>query len=154
MVTRLQQLLAAFARNDWLPPAREVDYLSVGQGSGSPLSLVRRARQSRNHEGDRMLIDDIVACLHQHGQRVTYGGLTRALGYGDGAAQSVGNVMARRQKNHENSWVVAASTGRPTGYMSAQIDPRLPMSGTAIASPTMVLAWLAAHCAKVGRALE
>src|SRR5689334_9460974 len=85
--------------------------------------------------GSRMYLDDIVACLHKHGQRVTYGGLTHALGYHPRAAQSVGNLMAQRQKNHENSWVVTATTGLPTGYTPSQIDPRLPKSSPPIANP-------------------
>lgn len=87
----------------------------------------------------------IVACLHRHARRATYGSLTLALGYDPGAAQAVGNLLASLPRDHLHSWVVAKGTKRPSGYASHQIDPRLPSSGTPITDPTVLLDFLRTH---------
>jgi len=70
-------------------------------------------------------LDDVVAQLNQHQKRASYGAVAGVLGV------APRGLMARRPKNHRNSWLVAATTnqrtgsrrGWPTGYTDDQIDP-------------------------------
>jgi hypothetical protein len=62
-------------------------------------------------------LDEIVTRLHQGKQRATYkavAGLVGVLPRG---------LMSGRPKSQADSWVVAATNGRPTGYTKNQIDP-------------------------------
>lgn len=76
-----------------------------------------------------MNLDKIIDLLNKHKQRATYGAVGNFLG------EPPHGLMARRDKNFENSWIVAANDraprgehpgaqrGRPTGYADHQIHP-------------------------------
>lgn len=91
------------------------------------------------------MIENVVRQLHKHGRRASYGSLTTVLGMQKGAYQAIGNLMAKRPRNHLNSWVVAKRTGLPSGYDPNEIDPRLPKSGPIIITPADLISWLKAH---------
>ena len=65
------------------------------------------------------LREQILDCLHLHGQAVTYGALA---GLVDADAEFVMNDL---NKNERNSWVVSERDKVPTGYEPEMIDNRL-----------------------------
>ena len=81
----------------------------------------------------------IVALLSKHSQRATYGAVGGLVGL---PARS---VMAGQPKSKENSWVVAAKTGKPTGYLPGETDPKLNSRGSVISSPEDLASWLRSH---------
>ena len=86
-----------------------------------------------------MELSVVIARLHKHGQKATYGavgGVTGRLARG---------VMQGQPKLPRNSWVVAKKTGLPTGYSPAETDSRLQPHAPAIDSPEQLRAWLVAH---------
>lgn len=80
--------------------------------------------------------EDIVATLARHKQRATYGALAGILG---GLARS---VMSGESKTANNSWVVAAKTGLPTGYTKSEMDPDLKIKSKIISDGDELFAWL------------
>ena len=81
-------------------------------------------------------LDAIVALLHKHHQRATYGAVAGLLG---GIAIS---VMKDRAKDQLNSWVVSQSTGMPTGYEPHMIRQAIRKRSDILSSPSALAAWL------------
>jgi len=84
-------------------------------------------------------LSKIVASLAKHSQRATYGavgGLVRL------PAQS---VMSGQPMSKENSWVVAAKTGKPTGYLPSDVDPKLNSKVLVISTADELKLWLQSH---------
>ena len=67
-----------------------------------------------------MSIETILAALNRYRLRATYGAVGKVLGL---PAISVGARLGTRRP--EASWVVAKSTGLPTGYHSHEYNPEL-----------------------------
>jgi hypothetical protein len=93
-----------------------------------PGNFYRWSRYVRTMKGVRVPTKhQLIAALHLHGQRATYGAVA---GIAGGLPRG---LMATETRCHTNSWVVAGSTnlsdGRrkdwPTGYVESEIDPRL-----------------------------
>lgn len=67
-----------------------------------------------------MILEDIVTKLNERKQRATYGAVASIL------CVIPRELMSGRPRNHENSWVVAATgsrRGQPTDYADMQIHP-------------------------------
>lgn len=79
---------------------------------------------------------EIIARLARHRQRATYGALAGVVG---GLPRS---VMSGLPKTRENSWIVAAATGLPTGYTAGEMAPELSWRDEIIATPDALRAWL------------
>jgi len=62
-------------------------------------------------------LDYIIGQLNARKQRATYGAVAGIAG-----GSAIG-LMHNRSKSHQNSWVVAKTGGRPTGYTEVQIHP-------------------------------
>lgn len=87
-------------------------------------------------------LDLILERLERHRQPVTYGAVGGVVGR---ISQS---VMRGRPRSPLNSWVVNASTRRPTGYDPHQMHPDLLAaveSKGVIATPEELSAWLRSH---------
>ena len=81
-------------------------------------------------------IDQIIEQLARHRQRATYGavaGVVRRLPR---------SVMSGRPKTQENSWVVSASAGLPTGYGEQEMHPDLQSRSRIFSTTEELLAWL------------
>ena len=85
---------------------------------------------------DSPKMQEIIATLARHRQRATYGALAGLVG---GLPRS---VMSGLPKTPENSWIVAAATGRPTGYAAGEMAPELSCRPEIIATPDALRAWL------------
>ena len=88
-----------------------------------------------------MDLDSIVDQLNSRKQRATYGAVAGITG---GIARG---LMHNRSKSHLNSWVVAKSDGRPTGYTKDQIHPDclhsiLERPGDVIVDANVLESWL------------
>jgi len=81
-------------------------------------------------------IDEVLAVLNQFHQRATYGALARVVG---GVPRF---VMARRPRNHLNSWIVRNDNGLPSNYAPAQMHPQLLEHAHVINTQQALLAWL------------
>ena len=79
---------------------------------------------------------DIIAKLASYKQRATYGALAGIVG---GLPRS---VMSGMPKTVENSWIVTASNGLPTGYALHERAPELLSRDHVIKTPDALLAWL------------
>lgn len=84
-------------------------------------------------------IDRITAALARHSQRATYGAVADLVGVIPQA------VMKGRPKTPQNSWVVSAQTGRPTGYLPGECDRRLEMRASVISTAGALAEWLRTH---------
>lgn len=80
-----------------------------------------RIELPKDLKGYHLDLDAVIGCLAHHRQRATY----RAVGAAMGAKPAGIGVMRGREQNYLNSWVVSATTHRPTNYRPAQIDPEL-----------------------------
>jgi len=83
-----------------------------------------------------MNLDFILDKLHKAGQRATYGAVGGVLG-----RPAIG-IMAGRPKDKRHSWVVAKPNGLPSGFTTAEIDPRLAGSPPPLDTPESLAAWL------------
>lgn len=83
-----------------------------------------------------MTLDFILDRLHKAGQRATYGAVGGVLD-----RPAIG-LMVGRPKDKRHSWVVAKKSGLPTGYSTAEVDPRLASSPPPIDTPESLSAWL------------
>ena len=81
-------------------------------------------------------LDGVLAALNQHQQRATYGAVAAVV------AQSPRLLMHKRPRAPENSWVVAKSTGTPTGYAPPELHPRLSENATVLSTREELEAWL------------
>jgi hypothetical protein len=73
--------------------------------------------------GEKLGLDDIVACLNAAQVRATYGAVAALVG---GIAQSIGARLGGLEgQRREASWVVNAKTGLPTGYPAEHRHPAL-----------------------------
>ena len=79
---------------------------------------------------------DIIAKLARYKQRATYGALAGLVG---GLPLS---VMKGLPKTAQNSWIVSAATGEPTGYAPHERAPELLSRDHVIKTPDALLAWL------------
>lgn len=86
-----------------------------------------------------MKIEDLAARLNKHEQRATYAAVGAIV---DRPARSMMHGLA---KAHQNSWVVAKATGKPSGYSADQMDPRLPGCGQPISDSGDLAKWLRNH---------
>ena len=86
-----------------------------------------------------MNVDFVLDRLHKQGQRATYAAVGGVVGL---PARS---VMSGQPKNQQSSWVVAKATGLPSGYTSAETDPRLARSAAPITTSEELSRWLRAH---------
>jgi hypothetical protein len=86
-----------------------------------------------------MNLSSLLANLHKHGQRATYGAVAGVVG---GAPRS---VMHGQLKAPENCWVVAKKDGKPTGYSLDEYDRRLLSSPKPIETPQALIEWLRNH---------
>ena len=66
------------------------------------------------------MIETILDCLNETHARATYGAVAAVIG---GGPRNVSPLLAPRRPRA--SWVVNATTGMPTGYTTAQMDPAL-----------------------------
>jgi len=85
-----------------------------------------------------MDLDAVLDHLHKRGQRATYSAVGGVVG------RPARSVMQGQPKTARNSWVVAKENGLPTGYTTADIDPRLSTSGKPLATPEELRQWLRA----------
>ncbi|HEU4665751.1 MAG TPA: hypothetical protein VFS55_17110 [Dokdonella sp.] len=81
-------------------------------------------------------LEAIVELLAKHAQRATYGAVGGVVGL---PARS---LMSGRPRSRANSFVVAASTGKPTGYAPTEYDPALESRAEIIATPESLTRWL------------
>lgn len=81
----------------------------------------------------------VVAILDRYGQRATYAALGGVVGL---PARS---VMQGHPRSHANSWVVAAKSGLPSGYVESEWHPLLKQHQMIIRSPEALEAWLREH---------
>lgn len=82
-------------------------------------------------------LDDILAALNAHRQRATYSAVAALLG------EAPRLLMHKRPRAQENSWIVSKATGRPTGYMDADIHPELTANDAVLSTREELAAWLA-----------
>ncbi|MEO1495772.1 MAG: hypothetical protein AAFV43_01350 [Planctomycetota bacterium] len=66
-----------------------------------------------------MNLDEVIALLAEKHQSVTYTALAELF------EVNRQTYMKERDNTPQNSWVVAAKTGLPTGYSDDEIDPAL-----------------------------
>jgi len=85
---------------------------------------------------DLPTIDQVIEQLALHRQRATYGAVAGIVG---GLPIS---LMSGRPKSQENSWVVSASTGLPTGYAEQEMHPDLKYRSKILSTAEELLAWL------------
>ena len=83
--------------------------------------------------------EEIIERLARHRQRATYGALAELFG------RSAIGVMNGLPKGKKNSWVVAKSSGLPTGYKTEEIDSDLATSTKVIDSTGELSDWLKEH---------
>ena len=83
--------------------------------------------------------EEVIARLAKHRQRATYGALAGLTG-----VTAIG-IMIGLPKDKQNSWVVAKTSGLPTGYRTEEIDPRLASSPKVIESAEELSKWLLTH---------
>lgn len=86
-----------------------------------------------------MLLKGIVTVLSKHRQRATYGAVGGLLG------RPARSVMMGQAKCRENSWVVSARTGRPTGYDPHETDPHLMDNPDIIDTRERLAKWCLEH---------
>ena len=80
----------------------------------------------------------IIEMLSKHRQRATYGAVGGVVG------KPARSVMSGQPKCIQNSWVVSAKTGRPTGYFKHETDSHLEASSI-IVTPEELADWLRTH---------
>jgi hypothetical protein len=51
--------------------------------------------------------------------------------------------MRGRAREQSNSWIVSKTTGKPTGYVEADLHPQLTAQGTILSTRDELAAWLA-----------
>jgi hypothetical protein len=86
-----------------------------------------------------LTLDSILVALRQAKQRATYGAVGGLLG------RLPRSVMQGRPKNPAHSWVVLQSTGEPSGYAPAQMDPALHSNPQVITASADLRRWLSAR---------
>ena len=84
-------------------------------------------------------LDSILATLHQHHQRATYCAVAAMLG------QTPRMLMRGKPRAQSNCWIVAKTTGRPTGYADADLHPQLTANQTVLSTRDELAAWLASR---------
>lgn len=84
-------------------------------------------------------LDGILAALNHHRQRATYGAVAAFLG------QTPRLLMQGRPRGQDSSWIVAKTTGRPSGYADADVHPELTTHETILTTRDDLAAWLASH---------
>jgi hypothetical protein len=84
-------------------------------------------------------LDDVIARLHRHRQRATYGAIGLLL------RRPPYFLMQGRSRSHINSWVVSKATGRPTRYEPLDEHPELLTHDAVLDTPEALAAWLRAH---------
>lgn len=82
-------------------------------------------------------LDDILYALDQHQQRATYAAVAALVD------RTPRLLMHGRPRTPSNSWIVAKSTGRPTGYKDEDIHPDLLAKDQVLATREELSAWLA-----------
>lgn len=82
---------------------------------------------------------DIVEALSRHTQRATYGAVGGLVG------RLARSVMSGQEKSPDNSWVVSAKTGLPTGYVANEVHPKLQSIDEVISTSEDLAAWLRTH---------
>jgi hypothetical protein len=65
----------------------------------------------------RFNLDEIVALLSNNHRRATYGSVAAYLGVNHR------EVMSKRPRDFDYSWVVLENSGRPSEYQDTEIDP-------------------------------
>jgi hypothetical protein len=86
-----------------------------------------------------MDLETVLDRLHRHGQRATYAAV------GGVAGRPALSVMRGRPKDRKHSWVVARANGLPTGYTTAEVDPRMIGSPPPIDDVEQLRLWLRSH---------
>jgi len=86
-----------------------------------------------------MDLSSVLDRLHKYGQKATYSAVGGIVG------SPARSVMHGQPKSHRNTWVVAKKDRQPTGYTSAERDPRLQPAANPLASPEELLTWLKAY---------
>jgi len=84
-------------------------------------------------------LKDIVTALSRHNQRATYGAVGGLVG------RLARSVMSGQAKSPDNSWVVSAKTGLPTGYGIGEAHPNLQSIDGVISTSAELAAWLRTH---------
>ena len=84
-------------------------------------------------------LDDIIARLHRHRQRATYGAIAQLV------RRPSYFLMQGRSRSHVNSWVVSKATGRPTRYLPIDEHPELLTRDVVLTTAESLAAWLDAH---------
>ena len=84
-------------------------------------------------------LDDVIARLHRHRQRATYGAIAHLV------RRPPYFLMQGRSRSHVNSWVVSRATGRPTHYLPLDEHPALLARAVVLSTPESLAAWLETH---------
>ena len=84
-------------------------------------------------------LDDVIARLHRHRQRATYGAIARLV------RRPSYFLMQGRSRSHINSWVVSKATGRPTRYLPIDEHPELLSRDEVLTTPESLVGWLDVH---------
>ena len=82
-------------------------------------------------------VDDILEALNKHQVRATYSAVAALLGVHQ---RRVSQLLGNRRPYA--SWVVAKSTGMPTGYLKANLHKELQSKPTTIEEPDRLIALL------------
>ena len=82
-------------------------------------------------------LDSIIDELDRFHQRATYGAVAALLN------RSPRNLMGKRSRRPEDSWVVSHSTGMPTGYEPDQLHPDITSRENVISTREDLESWLA-----------
>lgn len=82
-------------------------------------------------------LDGILAALNSHQQRATYSAVAALVD------QTPRLLMRGRAREQSNSWIVSKTTGKPTGYVEADLHPQLTAQGTILSTRDELAAWLA-----------
>jgi hypothetical protein len=82
-------------------------------------------------------LDGILAALNSHQQRATYGAVAALVG------RTPRLLMHGRAREQGNSWIVSKTTGRPTGYVDADVHPQLAAHETILNTREELADWLA-----------
>ncbi|MGE5099542.1 MAG: hypothetical protein ACM3SX_06110 [Deltaproteobacteria bacterium] len=82
-------------------------------------------------------LDGILAALNSHQQRATYSAVAALVG------QTPRLLMHGKPREQGNSWIVSKTTGRPTGYVDADVHPHLTAQDTILTTREELAAWLA-----------
>jgi hypothetical protein len=81
-------------------------------------------------------LDQVLAVLNQHQQRATYSAVAGLL------ERSPRLLMRARPRAQANSWIVAKSTGKPTGYDDGDVHPQLLSNQSVIETRDELATWL------------